>query len=310
MMQPSRYRWVAALAVLSLLIAGYNIARATPLTDGFATQPGNDSRPARPLSEAEIVDTATLRPQDGLLSPAAVGGVVQQYLGNAGETGNSWARDKANSFELGAGIGSPLEIFRSMVNVPKGTPRNTAPRPGGGSEDGLPLGLEARELIDETVRGIVNSVVELKTNEQGRTSFSVLGMGDFGIMVSGDRNEVALVEGEAVLLTANRLPPSAQSAGASFQEMNTVAYLPGGSASATGEYSMQRLLDTVQETASHPLSLLVYAIVIVFVVLWNILSMQANQRPAPAARESWHNHPNQSAHTSPARRRVRRSRRR
>jgi hypothetical protein len=242
-------------------------------------------------------------------------GTVQRYLGGASsDTDSLWAREKAssNGIELGANVGSPLEIFRSMVNVPKGGAPKAAPRTGGAPDDGLQLGADTREWIDDAVRGIVNSVIDLRFNEQGRTTFSVLGMGDFGIMMSGDRNEIALVTGgDDVLLTAQRVPfpPSAQGAGSGFQDANAAAYLPGGAAGAPGDYTLQRLLETVQETATHPLSLLVYAIVIAFVALWSILNAQANRRPAPHARGSSSETVRTPARRSSGKHRVRRSRR-
>lgn len=312
-MQSPIFGRLAVLAALYLLTAGHDTAHATPLANQFSAQPANDAGPVRPLSEMEIVGTGTLRPEDGILSPHTAESFVQPYLkGTSGEASGQGTRDSAGGFDLGTNVGSPFEIFRSLVNVPQGNARNAAPRKGAPSDDGLTLGPEAREWIDDTVRGIVNSVVELRTNEQGRTTFSVLGMGDLGIMMSGDRNEVALVTGDDdVLLTAHRrpFPPSAQGPGSGFRDTNAAAYLPGGSAGTSGDYLLQRWLETVRETATHPLSMLVYAIVIAFVALWSILNTQANRRSAPHARGSHSETVRTPSRRSSGKHRARRSRR-
>lgn len=78
--------------------------------------------------------------------------------------------------------------------------------------------------------------------------------------------------------------------------------------SVSDDYSIRRVLDIVQEAATHPLSLLVYAIVGGFVVLWQVLSAQANRRPvrSPSERPGG---PQTSSHRSSGKHRRRRSRR-
>jgi len=309
-MQSPTFGRLAVFAALYLLVAGPDTARATPLANGSSAPPVNDAGPARPLSEAEIVNPGTLRIDDGILGPQTAESAVQHYLNGAfGEATHPGIRDSVSGFDLGTNAGSPFEIFRSLVNVPKGNARNTAPRKGAPSDDGLTLGLEAREWVDDAVRSIVNSAVELRTNEQGRATFSVLGMGDLGIMMSSDRNEVALVAGEDVLFTAHRAPLATPATDAGFQGTSAAAHLPTGSAGGSGDRPLQRVIDTLQETATHPLSMLFYAIVIAFVVLWQILNAQTNRRPVKHPRMHQADLPPTASRRSSGKHRSRRSRR-
>lgn len=282
-MQFPGYKRLAAFIALSFLVAGYDAARSTPLSEEITVKDSTQPWPVRRLSETEIVGTGFVRPESGLLSPSIAESAVQQYLDSAsGESGNPWARDRGNGFQYGSGTGSPFEIFRSMVNVPKGSPRNAPARAGSVPDDGL-LGADAKEWVDEAVRGIVNSAIELKVNDQGRTTFSVLGMGEFGVMMSGDRSEIALVAGDDVLLTAHRVPypQSGPGAGQGFPDGNAPAAFTG--APSAGEASIQKALETVQEIATHPLSVLVYAVVGGFLVLWKLMSAQPSRPAAPAS---------------------------
>lgn len=305
-MQSPAYQRLAALTAFALLITGHDVSRATPLADDAAGKEWAEPRPMRPLSDTEIVGAGVARPESGILNPSMTASAVQQYLQSpSSEAGNPWTRDNTTGFQYGTNTGSPFEVFRSLVNVPKGGTQTGARRPGGTAGNDL-LGADAREWIDDAVRGIVDSAIELRVNEQGRTSFSVLGMGDFGVMMSGDRNEVALVSGDDVLLTAHRMPYAQSGSGTGPSAFN--ASTPGHSTAGTGrDHSLQQALDTLQEIAVHPLSLLIYAIVGGFAVLWNIMSSQTQHRTAsPAAFRS--DSAGSASHRGSGRHRSRRSR--
>lgn len=309
-MQIPKFQRFAAVATFAFLIAGHNASRATPLADDAAAREWAESRPTRSLSDTEIVGAGIARPEIGILGPTTAEGAVQQFLhGPSSEAGGPWTRDSATGFQYGTNTGSPFEVFRSLVNVPKGGPQSAARRPGATTENDF-LGADARELIDDAVRGIVDSAIELRVNEQGRTTFSVLGMGDFGVMMSGDRNEVALVSGDDVLLTAHRMPHAqfGPGTGPSPFDARTSGHSTAGPGGTGRDHSLQQALDTLQEIAVHPLSLLIYAIVGGFAVLWNIMSSQTERRAAspPAFRTD---SAGSASHRASGRRRSRRSHR-
>jgi hypothetical protein len=239
---------------------------------------------------------------------------------NSDVGGNAWTFDSSSNLGRGSAAGSPLDLFRGMVNrqpagdARTGRQRNAPPRPNAGPDSAL-LGTETQEWVEDAVRGIINSAVELRVNDSGRISFSVLGLGDFGVMVSGDRNEIALVSGEDVLFSAQRdpyprLPP--QGTGNGTPGDGGFGGMPAGPATGSGgDSSLRQALDLASEIATHPLSLLVYAIVGAYALLWNILKAQGDRRtqtrlngPRPDAPRPVHVRRSAGKHRPRRRRRI------
>lgn len=306
---PLLRRLTLLLACLQLC-ASCLTAQAVPLTtDGMAS-------PRRPqgVTDAEVLegapttaDPVQVRPggESALQHPGLRGPNVLSGLGPPQEIG---------SFSLDGSSSSLADVFRPLVNLnPRATATggNTQGQPGRRNEQDIIMsGTGLNDLVEEAVRGIVSSAIELRVDDQGRASFSLMGMGDFGVMVSGDRNEVALVSGADVLFSANRTPyPQPGGYGGAGHD-----YAPAGVPAASrpvdtrGESPLHQAMELLSEMATHPLSLLVYAIVGVYALLWNILSAQRSARPQGLASFARSEHSGRIHHES-GRRRSRRSRR-
>lgn len=279
-------RLVAAI-VLTLLVGGHPPCRATPLSDDAPARGSADAGYVRRFSDIEILGGASVRPEDETPGTTTPADAVQRYTeGVPGSGGTPWAHDRASAFQYGPNSGGPLEILRSLANGPKGSPRNAAQRQSNTPDIDL-LGPDAREWIDDTVRGIVSSAIETRTNDQGRTTVSILGMGDFGVMGSADRSQAPLGSEDAVLLTAGRTPYGAVPAGGMTWSPEGHRLPAGGMPSAAGATTIQKAVELVQEVATHPLSMLVYGILAAFAVLWKVMSSQASRR---TARAPFHHH--------------------
>lgn len=198
------------------------------------------------------------------------------------------------------------DVFRPFVNLnpqAPGTGRAGGPARGRSQPDIVMFGTDVQEWMDEAVRGIVNSAIELRVDDKGRASFSVLGMGDFGVMVSGDRNELALVSGSDVLFTAQRNPqlPSTSAGYGSGAEYGGAGV--AGShrpIESQNESPLKQAMELAAEIVTHPLSLMIYLIVGAYALLWNVMSAQRPGRHAHAVEFA---RPSPSPGAAPRRRR-------
>ena len=322
----SRSSALVLAALSGLLVCG--AAPAGPLPADAEPAPSRQGVPGwLPLSETELVLSDPRF--DPAPDPSGFGATPlppgQQGRGGrpgAGPQGLPSGWDNVQGLDVGAGLGGTAvrDALRSFVNVQRGSAgpdnvplRRSGPQPDGLGLAGVDLGPAANEWIQDTVQGILNSALRLDVNERGQASFSVFGLGDFSLSVSGDRSEVALVTGDDVLLTAHRaLPPAGGSSGgyAGGQGGADWAYgsnYGGSSGSVTGtssESPLRQALELAAEIATHPLSLLVYALIGVYALLWSVLSRQA-QRPLGRAmrQRQW-----QDAEPAPTRKHRLRSR--
>jgi hypothetical protein len=190
------------------------------------------------------------------------------------------------------GAASLREQLRSFLNVERSTagPGHRGNRPPPRSAGlagidpgyaGIDPGLAAEEWIRDTVQALVNSTVSTETNARGRTSFSVLGMGEFSVNVSADRSAVALAEGDEILFVAQRPQPWAGAPPGARYPGSGGGAEPGYLADDPAPLAPPRLkqvLELAADMASHPLSLLVYCIIAAYLLLWSVLSHEKQKR--------------------------------
>lgn len=304
-------RRLASLLACLQLVASCLTAHAVPLTS-------DDTRASRPtrqsVTDAEVLDGAPAVADPVQIRPGGDATLQTPVLRGPNALGGLGSPQEIGSFSQDGLSSSLADVFRPLVNLnPRATEAGgkAQAQPGRHNEQDITMsGTELHDLVEEAVRGIVSSAIELRVDDQGRASFSLMGMGDFGVMVSGDRNEVALVSGADVLFTANRNPyPQPGGYGGAGHD-----YGPAGLSSASrpvdtrGESPLHQAMELLSEIATHPLSLLVYAIVGAYVLLWNLMSAQRHARPqelSSLARSA----PSGRMHHESGRRRSRRSRR-
>lgn len=278
-------------------IAGLMLALAVDHQAGAAPLPSkaafDDQHVTRRASASELA----LRDPRLEFSDEAASGFQQQLLGT--HTGRR-PRPDVHSFDLGRGpdsaanpAGSSLhDVLRSFVNV---RPDSAAARGGpphararAPADDTFDLGLASNEWIRDSVEEVLTSVLSLNVNERGQASFSVLGWGDFSVVISDDRSEIELRAGDEAIVIAERTAHGAQGSGA----------YPGGYAEhhpsfgggtrrngeQRGESPLRRAVELLVEVASHPISFLVYALIGGYALAWGLLAGRANRRLAATAR--------------------------
>ncbi len=280
------------------LALGATWANAAPITAGT---PSGDAPPA-PIwsrfsdqeivgggpSSGTLVDTWRLyAPGEAILPDASL-----PALGNF---------NMAGAKEDGPGIVSSL---RGLANVAPSSPapgRGSAQRSRGNDPlTGVDLGPEARQWVQGAFRNIVDSVLELDVDQSGRASFSVLGLRGFGIAVSGDRNQIAFLSGDHVLMTAERDMDPTQGIPAGGAASGSPVWQPVPSAPAawSDRTLLRKAFELLLEMATHPLSLLVYLIIASYILLWNV--MNRPRRSRSRSRSARHAEPHPAS--SPAKR--------
>ena len=297
-----------------LLAFAPSVATANPITsEGAASD-------ARRVTERDVI--GSVNRADGLTEVQAISGATDLLRGSERGRGDGYSIAQSNRpGDPGGGFGTQtmLDPLRGFVNVaPAGgavgqgrqaRSRNARPED---PLDLVDLGPEAREWIQDSFKTMVDSVLQLEVNDRGRVSFSVLGVGDFGVAVSADRSQIAFTTGDNVLLTAQRssdpavaLASSPGAAGGGWQPGTAAA---GSGPAAPAQSPVKKALELALEITTHPLSMLVYLILTAYVVLWSILKRQPRRRAR-------HRHTAVLAHSTVtasgrSRRRHRRSRRR
>lgn len=224
--------------------------------------------------------------------------------------------DAVRSFASPSSTKPPaFDALRGFVNVPaegyEGTVGRVGSRRPTSRTDDMASTLvpEAQVWIHDAVRSIVDSTLELHERD-GHTTFSVLGVGSFGLMVSADRAEIAFVSGEDVLFSAHRVPysqMSGQAAGGYSDRDPFGSSSPLKSAHAPiDEHPLKQVIDLAAEIGTHPISLLVYIIIAIYALLWSVLSRQSRRAPRHARSRSSAAPPDQA----PTPQRIPRKRRR
>jgi hypothetical protein len=185
-------------------------------------------------------------------------------------------------------MGGVQDVLRAFVNVQRASAssaeegtRSTARR----DDLGLNLGDTAFDWMRDPLMSILGSVLNLSVSERGQASFSILGVGDFSVNVSGDRSEITFTSGDDVLLTAHHRRPQESSIDhRTFAAAGTLhpaaagsaASLPGVEISAGSP--IRKLLAVVVEIATHPLTMMVYAVAGCYLLLWIVLSARRRRR--------------------------------
>lgn len=304
-------RFVSAAAMLLLVAAP---AQSTPLVLE-APQQSAWAPPTR-LSEYELVGSGAALDDlsdTGTLSSLRRPG--ERARGNALSSGLAGGLEGLQPFDAATGAGSGIDAMRAFVNIEppgggaKRTPQARSPGPGARNPlSGIDLGPQANEWVDDAFKGIVNSVLHFDPNDRGRASFSLFGLGDFGVTVSSDRSEVALVSGDDVLLRAQRAMHAPGSAGSTQGNYRSeVPGWEGGHRGASGNqlvYGVSPLRQAIElalEIATHPISLLVYFIIAAYVTLWSLLKRHS-RRKMRSARSQGRSHRSSSSSSSSRRR--------
>ena len=259
-------------------------AWSSPLSlDHKAGQVSTSGYAAR-LSDSDLVDAQAARVDMDMREttpnvPADSPGTVHTW---------STTTDAVKGFDSPSSSSLVFDVLRGVVNVPAErfeatTGRVAARRPTSRPDDmALTVAPEAQAWIQDAVRTIVDSTLELHERE-GRTTFSVLGQGNFGLMVSADRSEIAFVSGEDVLFSAHRMPypqTSSRAAGG-YSDRDPFDGPSGGRPvrTPTDAHPLQQVVELAAEITTHPISLLVYIIVAIYALLWSVLSRQARRTP-------------------------------
>lgn len=279
-------RRLVLLAACLLGGAPATIAHAVPLTaDDVAVVP----RAHHGVSDAEVLEGVPTTAEPAQIRYSSDPMAQHSALRGPNNLSGLGAPQELGSFVPDGSSSSFADALRPLLNL---NPRaneaggSSATRRGRRDEQDLVMsGTGLQDFMDEAIRGIVNSAVELRVDDQGRASFSLMGMGDFGIMVSGDRNEVALVSGADVLFTANRNPyPQSGAYVGAAPDHGPSGFAPASRPVDTRDGSpLHQAMELLSEIATHPLSLLVYVIVGAYVLLWNVLTAQRQARPQHAA---------------------------
>jgi len=269
-------------------------AQSSPISsNGVAESTERPTQPYPRMSEADLVlsdPRLELRPDLGVLelgTDRRAGGIpVRRGSGAPGDT-DGMAGPDSGTWLGGLAV---RDALRGYVNAPRGTagPESGADRRRGPQGEplglaGVDLGPAANEWIQETVQNILSSALRLDINERGQTSFSVLGLGEFSVHLSADRSEVALTSGDNVLVTAKRAPEAGGPGyggtyGNGGWESGGTAITPGSS--VAGESPLRQALELAMELASHPLSFLVYGVILAYLLLWSILSRRSQPHRA------------------------------
>ncbi len=207
--------------------------------------------------------------------------------------GPAMGADMAN----GEGPGLALELARNFVNV---TPRGAsgdpdgarADRPRASGSDGVP---DDSEWLRDALLSVVGNTLQQGVNDRGEVTFSLLGFGEFGLIVSGDRGVVSLIEGDNVLLAAERRTQGSSDASGNNTQATIASADASESANPSGsgrsseggsEDVVQRAFDLFIEILTHPLAMLCAGIVAGYVLLMQVLSARAARRHGARHRSS------------------------
>ena len=302
---PSRMRRL--LPMLASLALGAAGSQAAPISAGTTAADGPASALRSPLDDRDFLG--------GGLNGDALADLWR--LDSPGEVIRADTARFSNARQdarHGAGV---FDALLGVANVAPAMPaagRAISARPARTNDPlaAIDLGPEARQWTQDAFRSIVDSVLELDVDARGRAAFSVLGMGEFGIAVSGDRNQIAFLAGEQPLYTVQRTPEPAGGFGPGFSGGHGSSWNAGASAPAGWMEGspLRKVLELVLEIATHPLSLLVYLIIAAYVLLWNVMNRRTRRRSHHSARQAGaHSEPASTRRTRKRRHRVRRQHR-
>ena len=267
-------------SLIGALGAGILLGLAAPMG---AAPLSSDAGAERRLSETDL---ALSDPRSGLLprgSLESIQGQLASGRSGAGDVQNfdfSQLRDPAT----GRVGGSLQDTLRSFITIRKnngpavaGAPRANSRQPSDG------LGIDLGFTPNEWVQGVMSSVLSLNVNERGQTSFAVLGFGEFSVILSGDRSEIALVSGDDILASMRRAGHETQEEGGWSSGEGPLESAPGtsdnrGAGSADSlESLLQQMLRSLFDVLAHPLSFIVYALLGGYALIWGIHSSRVHR---------------------------------
>jgi hypothetical protein len=187
--------------------------------------------------------------------------------------------------DLLANSAQPMqEQLRGILNVESGSrpersgPLARAPRSTHPVSDNFDFGISSSDWAREAMQTLLDMTVQSHVNERGQQSFSLFGLGSFTLTVSSDRSEISLSEDDHAWLTLRRTSTTGAGRDSSGGELFGEAAGGPHGGPQIGLPPLRQAIEYVTEVASHPLSLLVYCIVAVYVLLWSLLARQPKRQ--------------------------------
>lgn len=294
-----RIRWIFALLAASSLGCALQVAVAAPILTpspgtsiaaDVATAAGIDADDdvLTDLASSEFVLSESRAEAFG--SPLSVRVENQRSAAEGKRSGRAVPGSPAGAtFGSEEGSDPVTELARSYLNVaPRGrmaagpgTPaaRNTGPTGGAADPDRV-------EWLRDALLQVVGNALQQHVNERGEITFSLLGFGEFGLMVSGDRSIVSLTQGDNLLLVADRRSatgPAAAQSREHMEDLSETPFAPVGRAATVDPQPesaglIQRVIDIVIELFTHPIGMLFVAVVVGLGLFAKIFSAHGKRR--------------------------------
>ena len=217
----------------------------------------------------------------------------------------SYSKD-VQSFDLGQTrdpmtgqfTGSLQDSLRGFITVR----RSSSPAPSAGlrprassgqasgADLGLDLGFSTNEWVRESVQGVVTAVLSLNVNARGEASFTVLGLGDFSVILAGDRSEIAFASGDDIVASARRTAHASQTSAEPQSAGPLGDQAAGGGPRGAGVSPVRQAIELVVDVTTHPLSFIVYTLFGGYALAWAILSARAKRIRHKGARRAHRQH--------------------
>jgi len=296
----SQIRWFSALFAATSLGCALQGAVAAPI---LTEPPGNSI--AAGVATAEGIDSDGDVLTDLLSSEFVLSGSRAEAFGSpvtvrveterptaGGKRATRAAPGSTAALPAGAEDGSDAvaELARSYLNVAPRGRATAAPGssvgPGTGPAGGPP-DPDRVEWLRDALLQVVGNTLQQHVNERGEITFSLLGFGEFSLMVSGDRSIVSLTQGDNVLLVADRRNTTdsrAAQSGEPMTDLNAAPLTPVGRSATVDPQPeassglIQRVLDIMIELLTHPIGMLFVAVVIGLGLIAKIFSARGRRR--------------------------------
>jgi len=301
----ARLRW-ARLAVVFAACTGTGAAWGAPLVaDAFTEAPAAvESQEAATLDlGASVPDlrldlAAELPLFDGAIQSSTErfvrrdrgrNGTAQTQSSGLGLQFDPASADLARSNPVSAQ--ALRDTLRSYLNVPVGAaPAEPSSQPGRGRgsdpSDRIDIGQGASDWLHEALQGVMTGILRRDVNERGEASFSLFGLGEFNLTLSGDGRTVTLSAGDASISTTTRAEDRGGRTAGAVPDSGSRAYVtevPIGAAGAqrfhlTADDVFDRMLEISVNLATHPLTLLALALAVAYGILVQVMSNRARRR--------------------------------
>jgi len=203
--------------------------------------------------------------------------------------------------------GGSREQLRSSMPVEM-LAQPTAPQPRGrrnarstDTDDAFVVDIAREEWFQQLAQSLLAPALRLETDEQGRRSVSLFGLIGPG---GGDRSEFVFSPAEAQVPLQSLRPVAHRGA-----NDGDGLFVPAEGEGLVGVPPLHEVVQWLFETASHPLSMLVYCIVAVYVLVWSMFSYRRthpararnrrrrkrDHRASPSVREALSKHRSRSS---------------